>query len=97
MNRDEELRQKMKELADAFAVLSDADMAKILQDDGINELFTALLPKPYDRSGTIYEYLLANKTRMTLAAGNRHAIMGRLHDVDLARGVLIGEWHHDDT
>jgi hypothetical protein len=40
----------------------------------MNELFSALLPKPYDKSVSIYDYLLDNRTRMTLAAGVRHAI-----------------------
>jgi hypothetical protein len=74
MDRDETIRQKVKELAEAIGVLSDGDLAKVFQDDGINEFFRALLPKPYDKSVSIYDYLLTNKTRMTVAAGIRHAI-----------------------
>jgi len=75
MNQDETIRQKIRELAEAIAALSDHDFAKLLQDDdGFNELFSALLPKPYDKSTSIYDYLLENKTKMTLAAGIRHAI-----------------------
>ncbi|MEN6576978.1 MAG: Shedu anti-phage system protein SduA domain-containing protein [Phycisphaerales bacterium] len=68
------IRQKVKELAEAIATLSDGDLARVFRDAEIDELFGALLPKPYDKSMSIYDYLLANKTRMTLAAGIRHAI-----------------------
>lgn len=74
MEQDETIAQKANEVADAIRALSDADLPTVLQDETVNALLTALLPPPYEKRSTIYEYLLANKNRMALAAGIRHAI-----------------------
>lgn len=68
------IAEKAKELADAIRALSDAELLQVFQDDTVNALLASLLPPPFDKHTSIYDYLLANRNRMALAAGIRHAI-----------------------